>query len=314
MSKFILPRSCSLICIASLLLIACSSGTAVQNTAVPSVTSPPSISPLPSVTAITALPSTLEVVRSATSVVPESTMETYNEGVAQTETARPAVSVTVTLEAGVAVSPTVYQTPITATAGVVVTTMQTALPFLEHMARVTDFSDGAGDWPLAQTGAYTTTASDGVYQMQLVKPGQFLVVTPSGTPLLTNGEISADVALEGPDGYGGVVIRYARDGDARSMYLCWLNTAAKFGCSKNVDNKWSVLVGPKADDVIKPDLPNRITLAVEGKQIRFTINGKEVVVLEDASIKQGSIGLYAENADDPFSVSFDNVTILELKE
>lgn len=174
---------------------------------------------------------------------------------------------------------------------------------------VSRFDSGAEDWPTGETEQFAGSVSGGQYVMDLKAPNQYLTSSPEKTNGLSDSAISSEVRIDGSTGFGGVMLRYKEDNDKRSLYVCWVNNAGKFGCSKDVDNKWTVLVAPKVDDVIKKNDVNRLTLVAIGNQIVFDVNDKQLASFNDDSLKSGGAGFYVENFEKALKVSYDNVAI-----
>jgi hypothetical protein len=173
-----------------------------------------------------------------------------------------------------------------------------------------DFSEDNGDWPTGDTEDFSGLVVNGQYVMQLKTPQQYLTVSPDAASDVSDGAISTEVTIGGATGFAGVMMRYKDENDQRSMYVCWINNSSEFGCSKNVNNSWTVLVSPTNDSVIKPNDVNRITMAVIANNILFDINDKEVASFTDDSLTGGSAGFYIENFDEPVTAYYDNAAIV----
>jgi hypothetical protein len=178
-----------------------------------------------------------------------------------------------------------------------------------HVLLSSNFDEDTGDWPSGETDDFAGRVVDGHYELELKSAQQYLTSSPDKALNIADAAISSEVLIEGASGFGGVMLRYSEVDDQRSMYVCWVNNDGKFGCSKAVNNEWTVLVEPTTDAVIKPNDVNRLTLVTIGNQILFDVNDKELASFTDDSLAEGGAGYYAENFDEPLKVKFDNVAI-----
>lgn len=173
------------------------------------------------------------------------------------------------------------------------------------------FDSDDGEWPTGDNDDFSGLIVDGRYEMQLKTPEQYLTVSPDKAGNVGDAAISTEIVIEGSPGYGGVMMRYAENGDQRSMYVCWINNEGQYGCAKSVNSEWTVLIEPTSDEIIKRDNVNRITMAVIGSELLFDINDKEVFTVTDDSLTEGAAGFYVENFDQPIKVFYDNMAIVE---
>lgn len=174
------------------------------------------------------------------------------------------------------------------------------------------FDDDTGTWPTGEADGFSATVADGVYTLQLETDNLYLPLHPEESASLANGVIEVKVRPEGT-GLAGVMARYTENGDARSMYVCWINNAGKFACSKDVNNNWSVLVKPQASAAIKPNENNKLVLAVVGNEFSFQINDEEVAAFTDDAWTSGSWGVYAETTPGKFKAHYDHVEIASVE-
>ena len=173
------------------------------------------------------------------------------------------------------------------------------------------FDSDDGEWPTGDNEDFSGQIVTGRYEMQLKTPEQYLTVSPDKASNVGDAAISTEIVIEGSPGYGGVMMRYAENGDQRSMYACWINNEGQYGCAKAINSEWSVLVEPTSDDIIKRNDVNRITMAVIGSELLFDINDKEVFTGTDDSLAEGASGFYIENFGEPIKVFYDNMAIVE---
>lgn len=178
-----------------------------------------------------------------------------------------------------------------------------------NIVLTSDFATDTGDWGTADNDDFAARVTAGHYEMELKSAQQYLTSTPQTVEDMADVAISSEVTIDGASGFGGVMTRYRETDDARSMYVCWVNNAGQFGCSKAVDNQWTVLVEPTEDAVINKNGTNRLTLVTIGNEIAFNVNDKDLAQFNDDSLAEGGAGYYAENFEQPMKVAFDNVAI-----
>ncbi len=171
------------------------------------------------------------------------------------------------------------------------------------------FDDGdAGTWPTGTEDGYSATVADGAYTLNLETDNMYLFLHPEEAASMGNGAIAVHLRPEGT-GLAGVMARYSESGDARSMYVCWINNNSKFACSKDVNNSWTVIVEPQASAAIKPNDYNKLILYGTGNQFSFSINDQEVATFTDDALASGGWGMYAETTPGNFKAHYEHVAI-----
>jgi len=174
------------------------------------------------------------------------------------------------------------------------------------------FDDGdPGTWPVGEEDGYSATVADGAYTLRLDTDNMYLYLGPDEAANISDGAIAAQVRPEG-DGFAGLMARGSDAGDSRSMYVCWINNNRKFACSKDVNNTWSVIVGPKESAAIVPNQNNKIVLAIVGNEFSFQINDEEVASFTDDSLSAGAWGVYTETTPGKFNAHYDHIAIASL--
>jgi S1-C subfamily serine protease len=172
--------------------------------------------------------------------------------------------------------------------------------------------DDVGTWPTGEADGYSATVADGAYTLNLDVDNMYLPLHPNESATLGDGAIAVQVRPEG-DGFAGVVARYAENGDARSMYVCWISNSGQFGCSKDVNNEWTVIVKPQASATIKPNEYNKVVLAAVGNEFSFEINDEEVATFTDDALTSGGWGVYAETTPGQFKAHYDHIAIASVE-
>lgn len=174
------------------------------------------------------------------------------------------------------------------------------------------FDDGnAGSWPVGDGDGISAGVTDGLYTVAMSEPNQYVTLAPDESADLGDGVIAALVKAEGT-GFAGLMMRYKEENDQRSMYVCWVNAAGKFGCSKAVNNGWSVLVQPTASDAVKADDYNKMVIALAGNELSLEINDQEVAKFTDDALTRGSWGIYGENFETAFKAHYDEIAVYSL--
>lgn len=174
------------------------------------------------------------------------------------------------------------------------------------------FDDGnAGSWPVGDGDGISAGVVDGLYTVNMSEPNQYVTLAPDESADLGNGVIAALVKAEGT-GFAGLAMRYKEENDQRSMYVCWVSGSGKFGCSKAVNNSWTVLVAPTASDAVKVDDYNKMVIAVAGNEFSFELNDQEVAKFSDDTLTRGAWGIYGENFDTAFKAHYDEIAVYSL--
>jgi S1-C subfamily serine protease len=175
-----------------------------------------------------------------------------------------------------------------------------------------NFDDGnAGTWPTGEEDGYSAQVTEGAYTVSITTDNMYLFLNPDEAAEIANGAVAAQVRPEGT-GLAGVMARYSESGDQRSMYVCWINNDAKFGCSKDVNNSWTVVVKPQAHEAIKPNTNNKVVLAAVGNEFSFQVNDQELASFKDDSLTTGAWGVYAETTPGNFKAHYDHVAIAKM--
>lgn len=169
--------------------------------------------------------------------------------------------------------------------------------------------DDVGTWPTGDADGLSANVGDGDYNVHLETAQQYAFIHPDESASLDNGVIAVHVRPEG-NGLAGVMARYTETDGNRSMYVCWINNEGKFGCSKDVNNNWTVIVKPQVSDAVVPNDYNMVTMAVIGNNIVLQINDQNVATITDDSLTTGAWGVYAENYDDPFDAHYNEIAII----
>ena len=169
--------------------------------------------------------------------------------------------------------------------------------------------DDIGSWPTGQAGGLAANITDGRYTVELNDANQYAYIYPDEAVDLADAVIAAEVQPEG-NGLAGLMARFSENGDQRSMYVCWINNEGKAGCSKDINNTWSVILQPQVSPAIKPDAYNILVLAVEGNTLIFAVNDTEIGRITDDALSSGAWGVYVENFDSAFRAHYDEIAVL----
>lgn len=169
--------------------------------------------------------------------------------------------------------------------------------------------DDIGSWPTGQAGGLAANIADGHYTVELSDANQYAYIYPDESVDLADAVIAAEVLPEG-NGLAGLMARFSENGDQRSMYVCWINNEGKAGCSKDVNNTWSIILQPQSSPAIKPGAYNILALAVKGNTLVFAVNDTEIGRVTDDSLTSGAWGVYVENFDSAFRAHYNEIAVL----
>ncbi len=175
-----------------------------------------------------------------------------------------------------------------------------------------DFSDPSSGWDEGSDEDIEYGYYDGEYYI--------LVKKPSWVAWSTAGQTFTDFRLEvdtlkvtGPDNNDfGVIVRYL-DGD--NFYRFRISSDGYYAVVKLTNGEWESLVDWTASPHIKQgEGTNHITLMAQGSNFSFYVNGKHLVDVEDTSLAEGDIGLFAGTFEEAgVEIHFDNLEVWALQ-
>lgn len=146
---------------------------------------------------------------------------------------------------------------------------------------------GSGDWGFADF------VYDGLYTVEMA-PGWYFPNPIADTSFIQSGAMTTVVDFGG-DGSTGLIARYQESEHGSSFYVCWIDTDAYAGCHAVIDGDWYSL--GSTGQPIMLDGPTELTLALNGPEITFLINGAVVVETVDDTLTNGDWGFYNDALD-----------------
>lgn len=187
-----------------------------------------------------------------------------------------------------------------------------AVPAMANRSSIivqSDFSKGAGPWPLNQH----TNISGGMYNVS-ASPNHYAQYHPAKPGRLGDGAIAAVMRLGGV-GLAGVMGRFhATASNAWSMYVCWISTASTFGCFKDVNDNFTTIIKTQHSASIKANGVNTVILSMVGPDVLFRINGKDVAHYTDkgAVLPAGNWGIFVDSpTNTPVKAHYGAIAIVK---
>jgi S1-C subfamily serine protease/serine/threonine protein kinase len=172
-----------------------------------------------------------------------------------------------------------------------------------------DFSKDTGSWRTGHADWIDAQVSDGAYQVTLHSANSYFLSPAAAVAPGRNMGIAADILVQG-NARAGVALRYHEQGDTKSFYTCWIDSAQSYGCFVTVADQLTTLAEPTFSEAIKPGQVNRVILIAEGNVVSLLINDQEVAKFSDGALASGIPALYLENFDTEAGASFDNVKVV----
>ena len=126
-------------------------------------------------------------------------------------------------------------------------------------------------------------------------------------------EVTTFFASPQPGSATGIAFRLV---DVENYYLFIVDESGTYSLFVQVDGEWTTLIDYAFSDAFDTadDALNVIGVLAEGDTIALTINQEVVDVVQDATHSSGSLGLFAESADEPgIVVGFDDFFLWELE-
>lgn len=203
-------------------------------------------------------------------------------------------------------------------------TAQAALPTTAAVdrARVTvlseHFASNQRNWPSDDRA--TAWLTDGIYRLSVKQPGQFVGIgAPIPEPLRDVVVTGVFRKIGGPAGGGyGIVIRDqgpvggAPLSQSSQFYVFQAGDQGEYGIWRRAGDRWVDLLPWTASDIVQPGHNwNTLSVTAMGAQLTFEINGTTVARLEDTTLVQGTVGLFA--GGDLNDVVVEQITVEALR-
>lgn len=169
--------------------------------------------------------------------------------------------------------------------------------------------DTAGSWRLSSDAAAAVTITDGQLHIQVHQPQQ--IAWAAAGRSFSNFRLTVEATQQaGPvDNEYGVLVRM--DDDQR-FYAFSISGDGYVRVALYDNGSWTLLGSDwtPSPAIRQGETTNTLTVEAQGQQFTFQVNGETVAQVEDATLSQGEIGLYAGAFDEgDVSVSFDNLQV-----
>jgi hypothetical protein len=180
-----------------------------------------------------------------------------------------------------------------------------------------DFSDASSGWTRRDSGARTADYVNGAYVLSADNDADAYVGSEGRYEAReladTRFEVKA-TKLSGPDGSPiGLSCRQFYEGEHRGVYFADVDGEGEARLGLYADGDQKIL-----SSIERPGLwregANSLRLDCIGKELRFFINGKEILSASDSRFDHGMVGVDAGGAGSGVTrVSFDNAVITIVK-
>ncbi|MDP8924842.1 MAG: DUF1080 domain-containing protein [Chloroflexota bacterium] len=161
------------------------------------------------------------------------------------------------------------------------------------------FTDNQRGWPSDQQS--TAWLADGGYRLFARQPGKFVAVGAPIAGRLRDVVMTATFRkVGGPPGGGyGLIIRDQGDGPRDGVaqggryYVLEAGDRGEVGIWRRDGDRWIDILPWTPSSAVRPgDAPNELTVRVVGDRLRFLVNGVEVADQVDATLGEGSVGVF----------------------
>ncbi|MGQ9466358.1 MAG: family 16 glycoside hydrolase [Anaerolineae bacterium] len=171
-----------------------------------------------------------------------------------------------------------------------------------------DFS-APGAWKLESDAAARVTVEEGVLRISILAPNQ--LAWASAGKDLRDFRLTVEASqVAGPDDNEyGVLVRMQ---DPRNFYALSVSGDGYFLVSRFVDGVRQPLGADwMPSDAVHPGIgTNVLEVVVQGNQLTFIVNGRQLARLEDDRFSHGDVGLYAGSFyEGGVEVRFDNLRV-----
>lgn len=173
--------------------------------------------------------------------------------------------------------------------------------------------DDVGDWKLSSDAAATVSVADGVLRVHVFELGQ--VAWASAGRTYSDFRLAVEATqVSGPDDNEyGVLARMAGD---QQFYVFSISGDGYARVARYNDGSWNIL-GPDwklSDAIHQGAATNVLEVEARGTTFVFSVNGTQVLQVEDAQLTRGDIGLYAGAFNEAnVVIDFDNLEVQPLQ-
>jgi len=185
-------------------------------------------------------------------------------------------------------------------------------PLPEGVLFVDDFSDTSSGWDRVDVEEGITDYGDGVYRIFVNTDNTDQWANPGQDFTDTTIEVEA-TKVGGPDDNDfGVICRYD---DTENFYFFIISSDGFYATGRVIDGTQELL---SDSDMVENDainignVTNNIQVDCVGSRLTFSVNGTQLVTVEDTAFSSGDVGLIAGTFDTPGAdIYFDNFVVRE---
>lgn len=177
----------------------------------------------------------------------------------------------------------------------------------------TEAFDDAGDWQVSADSAASVTVADGVLRIHVFELGQVAWVAAGRTYSDFRLTVEATQVSGPDDNEYGVLTRMAGD---QQFYVFSISGDGYARIARYSNGSWSIL-GPdwvQSDTIHQGAATNVLEVEARGATLVFSVNGTQVLQVEDAQLAKGDIGLYAGAFNEAnVVIDFDDLEVQPLQ-
>jgi hypothetical protein len=187
-----------------------------------------------------------------------------------------------------------------------------AEPLPEGVLFVDDFSDTSSGWDRVDVEEGITDYGDGVYRIFVNTDNTDQWANPGQDFTDTTIEVEA-TKVGGPDDNDfGVICRYD---DTENFYFFIISSDGFYATGRVIDGTQELLSDSdmmENDAIYIGNVTNNIQVDCVGSRLTFSVNGTQLVAVEDTAFSSGDVGLIAGTFDTPGAdIYFDNFVVRE---
>lgn len=173
--------------------------------------------------------------------------------------------------------------------------------------------DDAGNWQLSADAAASVAVADGVLRIHVFELGQVAWAAASRTYSDFHLTVEATQVSGPDDNEYGVLVRMAGD---QQFYVFSISGDGYARAAWYSSGSWNLLGQDwmPSDTIRQGAATNVLEVEARGATFIFSVNGTQVLQVEDAQLTKGDIGLYAGAFNEAnVVVDFDNLEVKPLQ-